>query len=291
MERRHNRRRTRLATLVAAGSLLAGMSVTADEVYLRGGGRLSGVVVERTESTLVLETPPGRIGVPLSRIERVVSGPSALSEYRRRAARLEPQDVAGWLALAVWARDQGLATSAREAAEHIVALDPSHEAAQRLLGRVPLDGRWLSPDDARRAQGLVPFEGEWVTPAERAELLRGREESAAAARARAEADARAREAEARAREAEADARRAESEARQAEEGSDGIPLWLGGGGVIWPPRDCNGRGCEPHGEPHGDGGGTTTRPPEPRPRKPQPLVGGSDARPKPRERSSDRINR
>jgi hypothetical protein len=97
--------------------------------------------------------------------------------------------------------------------------------------------------------------------------------------ARAEAEARAREADARAREAEADARRAEAEERDADDGSAGVPLWLGGSGVILGPggrrsHGCVGGDCRPvHGR---DGHGGSSAPPRVAPPpKPQPLVGAA----------------
>ena len=62
----------------------------ADEVLLRGGGRLSGVVVERTPSRIVIETAPGRVTLPASRVERVVSSSSAIATYETRAESLAP---------------------------------------------------------------------------------------------------------------------------------------------------------------------------------------------------------
>lgn len=236
--------------LVSAPSL-------ADEVHLKGGGRLSGVIVERTPTTLVLETAPGRIGVPLARVERIVTAHSPLAEYNARAARVAASDGPAWLALAHWAQAQGLATAARQAAERVLALDPHNEEAQRVLGNVRFDDRWMSPDDARRAQGLVLFEGEWVSAAEREERLRVQEAQALADKARAEAEARVREAEARARAAEADARRSETEAEHAADDTGSVPVWFGGSGAtLHPPsrlpheraeRDCGGPTAGTHG--------------------------------------------
>lgn len=258
--------------------LLLAAPAGADEVYLEGGGKLTGEVVERTATTLVIETGPGRIGVPLARVKRVVHSPSSLSEYRRRAAALAETDVQGWLALARWARQRDLDTQAREAFERVRRLDPDNADAQTALGNVSWDGRWMTADEARRAQGLVNFEGDWITPEERAERVRTQREEAIARQERAEAEARAREAEARAQAAEAEARRAESEARAAEEG--GLPVWFGGGpGVIVDPDCaggcCAGSTCEP--EPQAPAPGAPAKP-----RRGDGLVGrdhGSDVKP------------
>jgi hypothetical protein len=212
----------------------------ADQVFLKGGGKVTGVVVQQTAEAVVVEVGAGRVTLPAQRVERIVAGTSALSSFRERALSLAQDDVGGWLELALWASGQGLHTQARDAFERVLVLDPRNSAAQQALGNVRLADRWVTPEESYRARGYVYFEGRWVTPEERDDALRleaARAQGALAESARAEADARAREAEARARAAEADARRAESDAL----GSSGVPLWfLAGGGCCgrthFPPR-------------------------------------------------------
>ncbi len=199
--------------------------VSADEVMLRGGGKVRGVIVESTPESIVLETGPGRVTIPRSRVASVRESASDLATYYERAARLEPGDVAGWTALARWAADRGLGTQSQEAYRRVADLDPGHPEANRALGRVEMGGLWVTEDEANRAKGLVPFEGRWVTPAERDVLEQERAADSAAVRTAREAEARAREAEARAREAEARAHAAERDAYRNENGDGAIPLW------------------------------------------------------------------
>jgi hypothetical protein len=244
--------RTTLALLPA---VLLAASAVPDEVYVRGGGCVRGVIVERTADAVVLETAPGRVTLPLRRVERIVESRSALAEYQDRAAALAPGDVAGWAALARWAAERDLVTPAREAWRRALAADPSNPEANAALGRVELDGRWMAEDDAYRARGYVPYDGRWVTPAEHEALVRERAAEEASNLEAREAALRVREAEARAREAEARAREAESAAAPVEDG--GIPLWWGwgwgGGGIppVFPPNEP-GHPRPPHGGPsHG----------------------------------------
>jgi hypothetical protein len=187
----------------------------------------------------------------MSRVDRIVATTSDLSLYRERAARLAPGDVAGWLGLARWAEGRDLLTQAREAYEHVVAVDPENAAANAALGRVRLAGRWVTAEESYRARGYVLFDGAWVTPEERSAALADRAAEARARELAAEADARAREAEARARTAEADARRAEAEAQGS---SSGIPYpyvygggGIYGGGVVYGPGSYGGRPHRGHG--------------------------------------------
>jgi hypothetical protein len=210
--------RTKAAIVV--GALALPLVAGADEVYLRSGGRLSGVVVERRPDGIVVDVGPGRVTLPASLVTRVVEGTPAFALFRERAARLSDADVHGWLALGAWARDHDLLTQSTQAFEHVLAIDPGNAIAHREMGHVVVDGRWMTADEGYRTRGYVHFEGSWVLPEERAAMLAERVAIAQARQAEIEAEARAREAEARARAAEADARRAEAAAAP----TDGIPL-------------------------------------------------------------------
>jgi len=267
--------------LVLALSASAG----ADEVYLRGGGRISGIVVDRTDRAVVVEAGPGRVSVPLSRVERIEDGTSALQDYKARADALDPTDPTAWAQLARWAEDHDLATVARETWERVLALDPDHPEANAALGRYLVDGQWMEETEARRRLGYVRFEGRWVTPAEHEALVRERAVERSEQREDREAELRVREAEARAREAEARAREAEAGETEAPASEGGIPYdWViygsavGGGYPIAPPshgrppHDDSGGGRPPHGGP--------APPPTPEPRTPSSM--GPIARPAPR---------
>ena len=217
----------RTALLSLAATVLAAPAFS-DEILLRGGGRVSGVIVERTKDSVTIETAPGRLTLSMKRVERIVESRSAVEEFQERAAALAAGDAAGWAALARWAADRDLVTHSREAWQRVLAVDPSNPEANEALGRVQLEGGWVSEGEAYRARGYVEYEGRWVTPAEHEALVRQRAADEAGERERREADLRVREAEARAREAEARAREAEAAAdTSVPDGS--IPLWWGWG--------------------------------------------------------------
>jgi hypothetical protein len=188
------------------------------------------VIVERTASSIVVEVGPGLVTLPSSRVLSVQEGPSALATFRERASRLAGGDVAGWLALGRWARQQDLGTQAHEAFARALALDPGSGEANEALGRVLLGDHWVSAEEAYRARGLILFNGRWMTPAEQEAQLREEEAAEASARAREESEARVREADARAREAEARARAVEAEA-----GYGGMGLGYGAVGIPYLP--------------------------------------------------------
>jgi hypothetical protein len=219
------RLRNTLGSLIVLG--LASGPVAGDEVFLKGGGRVSGRVVERTATRLSIETGPGRVTLSMSRVERIVESRSAVETFAERADALDPGDVHAWAELARWAEERDLLTQARLAWQRVLAQDPRNPEANAGVGRIALDGVWMSPDDAYRAQGYVSFEGRWLTPPEHEAAVREREAEEASARQAREDSVRLREAEARAREAEARAREAETMADEAAYGG-GIPL-----GYVW----------------------------------------------------------
>ena len=220
----------RTPILLLAAVFLPGVA-SADEVFLKGGGHLSGRIVSRSATTIEVDVGAGRIGVPASSVLRIEEGRSPLHEYEERAGRLAAGDVEGWIALAGWAEARGLGTQAREAYHRVLAASPDDPRANEALGNTRMDGRWVSEDESYRARGYVQHEGDWITQAEYEAILRERAAEDARDRDRREAESRVREAEVRAEEAEARAR--EAEAGQA---SDGIPLWYGWGAgpAYWP---------------------------------------------------------
>ncbi len=252
-----------------------GGSVRADEVWLKGGGKLDGEVVETTATYVVVETAPGRVRLPLTRVLRIVKTRSPLANYRGMSGGVASNDVEGWLALARWAHANQLDTQARQAYERAATLDPSRAEAQLALGNVLYDGRWMTSEDSYRARGLVNFEGAWLSSAEVSARLAERA-------ARREAQTREQEAAARRAEADAKARLAEAKARQAQAEAG---YWPAYGGVIipWPYQPC----C---GQPHAPGfcpysTRTVIRPVPPRAMpNPQPQPPRQQPQPQPRAR-------
>ena len=230
--------------MVWLGFVLVGAAANADDIYLRSGGKLTGVIVSQTAAAVEIEVGAGRVTMPRSLVERIIVGESALSVYQARVRTLSPTDASGWLELADWARRADLSGQAREAYKRVLARDADNAVARAALGYRRVADQWMTHDEAMSAQGYVRFEGEWVTSVQRDLMLAEREasrrEHAEAARARAavaEAEARAREAEARARAAEAEARLAEDERDRASFGI-GAGLWGYPGTFVVAPSHC-----------------------------------------------------
>jgi hypothetical protein len=210
--------------------LLVGAPVAtlADVVFLKSGSKMEGRIVERTETSVEIDIGAGSLTLPMSSVDRIEEGRSALDEIDERAQALSPDDVDGWLELARFASREGLGAQSKWAYEHVLELVPNDAEANRALGRVEIDGRWLTEDQAYQARGYVNFEGEWMTPAQQDAILHSREADRVAAQAEAQrTEAEARQADAQARQAEARARQAEA---QAVHSASRNPLYWGGWG-------------------------------------------------------------
>ena len=142
---------------------LVAAPLLADDVYLRGGGQITGEIVEQTDETVTVNIGGGTMSVRMSSVVRIEKGASPIQEYRARAEKIPAGDAEAWRELARWAADEGLATLSGQAYSRVVAILPNDPEANRALGRVQLDGRWVTEAESYRAQGFVEFEGEWMT--------------------------------------------------------------------------------------------------------------------------------
>lgn len=170
---------------------LAAAPLLADDVYLPGGGQITGEIVDRSADSVTVDVGGGTLTVRMSSVVRIEKSVSPLAEYRARAARIPAGDAEAWRELARWATSRALATVASQAWSKVVAVLPDDPEANRALGRVQYGGRWVTEEESYRAQGYIEFEGEWMTPDERQAILNDRRAREAADRKEREAQLRA----------------------------------------------------------------------------------------------------
>jgi hypothetical protein len=167
--------------------VLAAGPVLADDIYLRGGGRITGQIVEQTDDSVTVDIGGGTISARMSTVVKIDKNNSPLQEYRERAAKIPAGDAEAWRELARWATGYALSSQVREAYREVVAILPDDEEANTALGMVQVNGKWITEEENYRAQGYVQFEGKWMTPAEEQSILAERQ----AQREQAEADSQA----------------------------------------------------------------------------------------------------
>jgi hypothetical protein len=216
---------------------LAAVPVFADDVFLQGGGQITGEIVEQTEDSVTVDIGGGgTITAHMSNVVHIEKSISPLQEYRARAAKIPSGDAEAWRKLAQWATGEALSSQAGKAYSQVVAILPDDQEANRALGRVQVDGRWVTEEESYLAQGYVKFENEWMTPGERQEILANRQ-------ARQEADRQANDAAIQSIEAEQKAEKEQKAAEREAARRDGLPRYgdpvywgWGGGPSYWPSR-------------------------------------------------------
>lgn len=217
---------------------VAPAALLADDVYLKGGAKFSGRIVEQTETMISIDIGAGVVGVAMSRVDHVVKAPSALDAYDQKAAKLGPRDAQGWRELGRWAGQEGLSAQSRNAYQKVLAISPDDPEAREALGFVQFDGRWMTEEESYAARGYVKYDGEWMEPA-LAQLV---QENAAAEQARQDAE---REAQQQAMDQEIAQLQAEAQAAKAEKQAEwdrstqnwDFPVYMGGWGYgvsAWP---------------------------------------------------------
>ena len=248
--------------------------VSADTVYLANGRTFENVIAEMTETEVKIRMPGGSLSLPRSHVLRVESSDSDFAEYlRRKEAIRRGATAADWLALAQWARSQGLEQGAREAALAAAHLDPRLEGLAPLLrshGYV-LDAqldRWIPYADSMRRRGFVLADGQWISREESEARQRARDEELARRRAE-RAATQAAQATQAVREVElaiANMELRERLQRTEEPPVASWPVFVYPGSWFIPPGppSCHGHGCGSSPEPPPQGPPPGTRPEQPR---------------------------
>jgi hypothetical protein len=143
---KYSRPRPVPSALRASGSaallLLAAGSVRADEVHLQGGSVIEGRATRDGDSVAV-RVESGVIRLPADSIERIDKSETSEDVAQKRRAALGPRDIKGRLQLAAYCREHDLRATERALLEEVIALEPNHAEARRLLGYVRTEHGWV----------------------------------------------------------------------------------------------------------------------------------------------------
>lgn len=115
-------------TLLLTGSVLLARPGT---VKMKDGKSFDGDITE-TGNTVFIKTPGGTVSLRKDQVASVQYGEDAKSEFDKRLAELDPQDVAGRVKLARWAFDQKEYDLATDAADAALKIDPRNQEARDL---------------------------------------------------------------------------------------------------------------------------------------------------------------
>jgi hypothetical protein len=221
---------------VVACVLLAG-SASADVIRLRNGNSLQGEARVLANGDVEVHSAMGVWTVKAARVLEVVQSETAEERVAKALSRRPPLGAHELYELALDVRDEGSVTLALRLAERVVALEPEHEAARRLLGQRRLGESWVSEAEYRSARGEVRYRGEWTSAEAAASALEL--EAMAAVRDRVDAQRRYQEAQIAALQEERWLRLEAWEREREQQPVYGFPLdglwgWVGGGVPLFP---------------------------------------------------------
>jgi hypothetical protein len=162
-----------LLSLVALAAFAA--FAAADEIVLKGGGRVSGDVTSREDGRIVLQTAYGSVTFESTDISEVRYSSAREKEIRDQLKGLSPTDIPGRLKLASQASAEGYADLSKSVYTQVIALDADDKTARAALGYVSFEGEWVTPKDRALHPGLVPYQGKWLSAEDRDALRKADE--------------------------------------------------------------------------------------------------------------------
>ena len=155
--------------------LVLALPAAADEVVLRNGAVLSGIVREQGD-TVVVEVDFGTMTFRKTEVRSIRKSEDPMKEFEQKLQKAT--DARSLYDLALWAREKGLGTKAGDLFRKVLTLDRDHEGARKALGFEKVDGRWLEGDDLQVARGLLKYNGRWL-PKDTVEKLQEAEKQVA----------------------------------------------------------------------------------------------------------------
>lgn len=137
----------------------------ADVFELKGGGSVSGEIVDRGEKgEFVIKTPGGAL-VTFSKkqLQHLEQQNQARLDYEAQS-RSMPDTVEAHRKLVAWCKKEKLSKLADHHRRRILELDPTDKMARESLGYQNHHGRWLTREEIMAQRGLRYYEGTYRTP-------------------------------------------------------------------------------------------------------------------------------
>jgi hypothetical protein len=154
--------------LIAALTAVPAAIVIADTVTKKDGSKIEGKIVEQNDEMVTIETPLGQIKIPRSDIRTIESGKTSAELFKDKWEEVDRSDADALLDLARWCEENKLSREAKKVYREIVEkVDPDHDAANRALGNVKVDGEWKTKAEVD-AEKKAAAEAEKKAKAEKA---------------------------------------------------------------------------------------------------------------------------
>lgn len=168
------RRAVCLTVLAALLALVSFAPASAqDVIWKNDGGRLRGKIVSESRTSVVIDTPGGRITVRRSDIDRIEREGDVFRQFEQRRGQVKTGDLHAWFELGTWCQNQGLYPQAIDCFHEVLAIEPDHADARFELGYRRHEGRWVTEGEYFEARGYKRYEDRWVTADEHEKLEQG----------------------------------------------------------------------------------------------------------------------
>jgi len=137
----------------------------ADVFELKGGGTISGEIVDRGEKgEFVIRTPEGvLVTFSKKQLQRVEQRDQTRLDYETKS-RAMPDTVEAHRKLVTWCKKEKLNKLADHHRRRVLELDPTDKKARESLGYQNHHGRWLTREEIMAERGLRYFDGTYRTP-------------------------------------------------------------------------------------------------------------------------------
>jgi len=140
-----------ILVIVLAAIGLCAVGAWGDVVYLKGGGKMEGLLLENRPDALVIQLGTGTITLPVGMVERIEAAPSPRQQYQEKLAGMS-KTAAGHIEMARWCEQKSLVNEAREHYFQAIQVDPDNAAARSALGFIRVGDRWMTREEARQAR-------------------------------------------------------------------------------------------------------------------------------------------
>ena len=158
-----------LPLVVTLGCIFVVSQATAEIFVLRGGGQVSGQVVENANAEptqLVIQTSLGRVTLTKDQVTEVVHQLPTEIEYEKIKGDY-PDTLEGHWELAEWCRENFLSEQREEHLRRMLEFDPDHAKARAILGYQRDGDRWITREELMESRGMVRLGSRWVLPQEK----------------------------------------------------------------------------------------------------------------------------
>jgi hypothetical protein len=156
----------------------ANSSALGEIFVLKSGGRIEGEHLNPQRAAgqpYQLKAEGGlRLALAENTVARVIIKSDVEREYEVRFPGV-PNTVEGHWEMAEWCQEAGLTDERRRHLAAIIAIDPNHAEARRVLGYTLYGSRWLTQNEFLQSQGYVFHKGSWRLAQEIELELRNRE--------------------------------------------------------------------------------------------------------------------